>query len=308
MIRIEELTKRYDGTAALRGVSFAVPAGEIFGFVGPNGAGKTTSLKILATLLEPTSGAAFVDGVEVTRRPQAVRERIGYMPDFFGVYDHLTSAEYLAFYASCYRIPRARQARIVADLLQLIGLEEKRDAPVDALSRGTKQRLCLARALVHDPPVLLLDEPASGLDPRARVELRELLKELRRMGKTIVISSHILPELTELCTTFGIIDRGRMVATGPLDTLGVRPQTQRARVRVDGDPERAAQCAEALGGVQTVTREEGGLEVVYEGGDTEAAALLRALVLAGITVVAFTPLKTDLEDTFLQMTQQELSA
>jgi ABC-2 type transport system ATP-binding protein len=308
MIRVEELSKRYDGVDALKNVSFTVQPGEIFGFVGPNGAGKTTSLKILATLLQPSAGSAFIDGREVTADPYTVRGRIGYMPDFFGVYDLLTTAEYLAFYASCYGIPRARHNKIITDLLQLIGLEAKRDAMVDTLSRGMKQRLCLARALVHDPLVLLLDEPASGLDPRARVEMRELLKELQQMGKTIVISSHILPELTELCSSFGIIDRGHMVATGTLDALMNQQGAPRARVRVRGDVATAARRAQALPGVHGVTFQDTTLEVEYEGDEDDAARLLRALVQADVQVVAFTPLQGDLEATFLRMTREGVAS
>jgi ABC-2 type transport system ATP-binding protein len=308
MIRVEELSKRYDGVDALKNVSFTVQPGEIFGFVGPNGAGKTTSLKILATLLQPSAGAAFIDGREVTADPYTVRGRIGYMPDFFGVYDLLSTAEYLAFYASCYGIPRTRHGKIITDLLQLIGLEAKRDAMVDTLSRGMKQRLCLARALVHDPLVLLLDEPASGLDPRARVEMRELLKELQRMGKTIVISSHILPELTELCSSFGIIDRGRMVATGTLEALMSQQGAPRTRVTVRGDAAAAARRAQALPGVRGVTFQDTTLEVEYEGGEENAARLLRALVLADVEVVAFTPLQGDLEATFLRMTHEGVAS
>jgi ABC-2 type transport system ATP-binding protein len=308
MIRVEELSKRYDGVDALKNVSFTVQPGEIFGFVGPNGAGKTTSLKILATLLQPSAGAAFIDGREVTADPYTVRGRIGYMPDFFGVYDLLSTAEYLAFYASCYGIPRARHNKIITDLLQLIGLEAKRDAMVDTLSRGMKQRLCLARALVHDPLVLLLDEPASGLDPRARVEMRELLKELQQMGKTIVISSHILPELTELCSSFGIIDRGRMVATGTLEALMSQQGAPRARVRVHGDAGAAARRAQALPGVRGVTLRDTTLEVEYEGGEEDAARLLRAMVQAGVEVVAFTPLQGDLEATFLRVTHEGVAS
>jgi ABC-2 type transport system ATP-binding protein len=308
MIRVEELSKRYDGVDALKNVSFTVQPGEIFGFVGPNGAGKTTSLKILATLLQPSAGAAFIDGREVTADPYTVRGRIGYMPDFFGVYDLLTTAEYLAFYASCYGIPRARHDKIITDLLQLIGLEVKRDAMVDTLSRGMKQRLCLARALVHDPVVLLLDEPASGLDPRARVEMRELLKELQQMGKTIVISSHILPELTELCSSFGIIDRGHMVATGTLDALMSKQGAPRVRVRVRGDAAAAARRAQALPVVRGVTFQDTTLEVEYEGGEEDAARLLRALVQADVEVVAFTPLQGDLEATFLRMTHEGVAS
>jgi len=305
MIRVEELHKRYNGTQALQGLSFEIPAGEIFGFVGPNGAGKTTSLKILATLLEPTAGAAFVDGIDVTANPHAVRDRIGYMPDFFGVYDQLTTEEYLAFYAGCYQIPRARQAPIVTNLLKLIGLEEKRAAPVDTLSRGMKQRLCLARALVHDPAVLLLDEPASGLDPRARVEMRELLKELRQMGKTIMISSHILPDLAELFTPFGINDRGRIVASGTLEKLMARQGGRRVRVRVDGSTDEALQRVRGVPGVRSVAADDRGLEIECDAADADPAALLRGLVQAGVAVVAFTPLEADLEDTFLRVTRDE---
>ncbi len=212
MISVTNLTKTYGSRIALDHVSFEVPKGEIFGFVGPNGAGKTTTIRILAALLEPSDGQALIDGADVTREPDLVHERLGYMPDFFGVYDQLTVSEYLHFYAACYRQPKARRQKIVNDLLELVGLPERRDQAVDTLSRGLKQRLCLARALVHDPAVLLLDEPASGLDPRARVEMREILKTLQGMGKTIVISSHILPELTELCSMVGIIDHGRIIA------------------------------------------------------------------------------------------------
>jgi len=244
MITVEGLTKIYGSRTALDHVSFEVPKGEIFGFVGPNGAGKTTTLRILAALLEPTAGRALVDGADVIEHPNLVHERLGYMPDFFGVYDQLTAGEYLDFYAACYRQPKARRKKIADDLLELVGLTDRRDQAVDTLSRGLKQRLCLARALVHDPAVLLLDEPASGLDPRARVEMREILKELQTMGKTIIISSHILPELTELCTMIGIIDQGRMRATGPVQEV-IRQLTtgRRLRITVLGQKEEAAPCS-----------------------------------------------------------------
>lgn len=302
-VAIEGLTKHYGDFHALSGLSFEVSRGEIFGFVGPNGAGKTTTLRILATLLNPSSGRAFVDGIDVGLDPYAVRDHMGYMPDFFGVYDRLTAGEYLAFYARCYDIPSSRVGRVVADLLELIGLPERRDTPVDALSRGMKQRLCLARALVHDPAVLLLDEPASGLDPLARVELRELLKELREMGKTILISSHILPELTELCTSFGIILGGRMLASGPLESLRSVASGRRVRVRVGGDIEAATQLASGIDGVRgvTVTGTGDTLEIAYDGGEEEAEGLLRSLVSAGLGVRAFTPVEEDLETAFLRV-------
>src|SRR5436305_2918327 len=240
MIAVQNLTKVYGKRAALDHVSFEVPEREIFGFVGPNGAGKTTTLRILAALLEPTEGKAYIGGADVMKEREKVHTRIGYMPDFFGVYDQLTVAEYLDFYAACYRQPKPRRQKIVDDLLALVGMADRKNQLVDTLSRGLKQRVCLARALVHDPAVLLLDEPASGLDPRARVEMRAILKELRAMGKTIVISSHILPELTELCTMVGIIDHGKMRATGPVqDVIRQLTSGRRLRITVLGQREEA---------------------------------------------------------------------
>ena len=206
MIAVEELRKQYGAHTALQGLELTVPRGEIFGFVGPNGAGKTTTIRILATLVLADSGMATIAGIPVADDPHGVRELIGYMPDFFGVYDRLTSEEYLEFYAACHAVPRRRRRKVAHELLELVDLTDRAGDQVDTLSRGMQQRLGLARALVHDPQVLLLDEPASGLDPRARVEMRELVRELRRMGKTILISSHILPELEELCTWVGFID------------------------------------------------------------------------------------------------------
>jgi ABC-2 type transport system ATP-binding protein len=306
VIAVENLTKVYGKRIALDQVSFAVPAGEIFGFVGPNGAGKTTTLRILAALLEPTSGRAFIDGADVSREPDRVHGRLGYMPDFFGVYDQLTVAEYLDFYASCYRQPRQRRKVVVDNLLELVDLVERRNQPVDTLSRGLKQRVCLARALVHDPAVLLLDEPASGLDPRARVEMREILKELQSMGKTIVISSHILPELTELCTMIGIIDGGRMRATGPVQEV-IRTLTsgRRLRIAVRGKPSAAVALLSPLISVRQVELVNGGIEASYDGDEDTAAEILQALTSAGIRVSEFSPLDGGLEDAFLRATSEE---
>jgi ABC-2 type transport system ATP-binding protein len=304
-VLVEDLTKRYADFDALAGLSFEVPYGEIFGFVGPNGAGKTTTFRILATLLEPSSGRALIDGIDVTDDPYAARDHIGYMPDFFGVYDRLTAWEYLAFYARCYDIHGSRVDRVVSDLLELVRLEDRRNSSVDTLSRGMKQRLCLARALVHDPKVLLLDEPASGLDPLARVELRELLRELREMGKTTLISSHILPELTEVCTSFGIIDHGRILASGALDTLQSAVGARRVRVRVVGDLDEATRVAEDLPEVHGVRVTEDIVEITYgarEAGDVDAAeSLLRSLMDGGVRVRAFTPVEEDLETAFLRV-------
>ena len=307
MIRVQGLTKVYGSRTALDAVSFEVPKGEIFGFVGPNGAGKTTTLRILAALLEPTGGRAFVDGADVIQHPDLVHDRLGYMPDFFGVYDQLTATEYLDFYAACYRIPRARRKKIAADLLELVGLADRRDQSVDTLSRGLKQRLCLARALVHDPAVLLLDEPASGLDPRARVEMREILKELQRMGKTIVISSHILPELTELCTMVGIIDQGRMRATGPVqDVIRQLTSGRRLRIMVLGQRDEAVATLKTLPSIRTVDMINGAIEAEYEGDDATAASILQALTAAAIRVSGFSQLDGGLEDAFLKATSEDV--
>jgi len=307
MITVEGLTKIYGNRTALDHVSFEVPKGEIFGFVGPNGAGKTTTLRILAALLEPTAGRALVDGADVIEHPNLVHERLGYMPDFFGVYDQLTAGEYLDFYAACYRQPKARRKKIADDLLELVGLTDRRDQAVDTLSRGLKQRLCLARALVHDPAVLLLDEPASGLDPRARVEMREILKELQTMGKTIIISSHILPELTELCTMIGIIDQGRMRATGPVQEV-IRQLTtgRRLRITVLGQKEEAAAVLKPLPAVHEVVTVNGTIEAQYDGDDAAAAGILQALIAAGIKVSGFSQLEGGLEDAFMKATSEDI--
>jgi ABC-2 type transport system ATP-binding protein len=307
VITADNLTKIYGKRTALDHVSFEVPEGEIFGFVGPNGAGKTTTLRILAGLLEPGSGRASIDGVDVVQQPQQVHSRIGYMPDFFGVYDQLTVAEYLDFYAACYRQSKQQRGKIVGELLELIGLTDRRDQLVDTLSRGLKQRLCLARALVHDPVVLLLDEPASGLDPRARVEMREILKELRGMGKTIIISSHILPELTELCTMIGIIDHGRMRATGTVqDVIRRLSADRRLRITVVGDKAPALAILEPLEAVINVEVTNGTIEATYEGDEATAADILQALTAAGIKVSAFSQVDGGLEEAFMRATSEEV--
>jgi ABC-2 type transport system ATP-binding protein len=308
MIKAEGLRKVYGTTEALSDLSFEVAQGEVFGFIGANGAGKTTTLRILAGLTRPSGGWAEVDGVDVAAERARLRELIGYMPDFFGVYDSMTAGEYLAFYASCYRLPKHLVARVVTDLLELVQLGAKRDEQVNSLSRGMKQRLCLARALVHDPRVLLLDEPASGLDPRARAEMRVLVQALRELGKTIVLSSHILPELAEMCSSYGVLHDGRMVATGPagaiLDSLGPR----RARARVRGDLDEAERLAGSITGVSNVRRAGADtLELELGGGPDgsatiDAATLLGALVAAGIPVADFREDGGGLEQVFLQLT------
>jgi ABC-2 type transport system ATP-binding protein len=301
------LVKRYDRTLAVAGVDLAVEPGEIFGIVGPNGAGKSTILRVLATLLAPTAGDAEIGGHSVSRNPTEVRRVIGFMPDTFGVYDDMKVWEYLDFFGRCYGIPADRRRRLIGDLLDLVDLGQKRDAYVQGLSRGMQQRLCLAHALVHDPEVLILDEPASGLDPRARVELRELLRELRAMGKTILISSHILPELEELCTSVAIIDRGQLLAQGRVADIEQRLRTGAVlRIHVLETGEARVAAIERIRrdpDVATATElDDGTVEVGFRGDDAATARLLRVLVEDGIHVVTFARAASDLEELFLQVT------
>jgi ABC-2 type transport system ATP-binding protein len=306
-VRAEALTKRYGSTLAVRGVSLEIGRAEIFGLVGPNGAGKTTTLKMLATLLEPTSGTAAIWGVDIGERPNSVRRLIGYMPDTFGVYDDMRVWEYLDFFARVYVIPAARRRVIVDELLELVDLAAKRGEYVHSLSRGMQQRLCLAHALVHDPRVLLLDEPASGLDPRARAELRELLRELSRMGKTIVISSHILPELEELVTGVAIIDHGQVLASGSVAEIEARfGQGRVIRARLLGGPAAVHAARDFLGTQPEVVSAsiigDDRVELAVAGDDDAAGALLFRTMQAGHRVAAFAPVASDLEELFLQIT------
>jgi ABC-2 type transport system ATP-binding protein len=305
MVTVEGLRKRFGRFTALDGVDFTVPKGEIFGFIGPNGAGKTTTIRILATLTPADAGRALVGGIPVGEDPEAVRSLVGYMPDFFGVYDRLTSEEYLEFYAACHGVPRKRRRVVAKELLELVDLGDRAKFQVDTLSRGQKQRLCLARALVHDPSVLLLDEPASGLDPRARVEMRELVKELARMGKTIVISSHILPELEELCTWVGFIDSGRMAAVGPMDEVRERASGGRRFhiVLSSTDPDWLKTVAERMQSSTGVVRADVvGDHVEVTVGDVEDHLLLAELIKEGLPVRSFAPIEGDLSQAFLTLT------
>lgn len=304
MIQIKNLRKRYGKMEALKGLTLEIEKGTVFGFVGPNGAGKSTTMSILATLLEPTSGQAYVGGYEVTKSPKEVRKLIGYMPDFFGVYDNLTAEEYLDFYGANYDIPQAERKEIIPQLLELVNLSHKRDAYVDSLSRGMKQRLGLARCLVHNPEVLILDEPASGLDPRARIELREILKELRNMGKTIIISSHILPELAEMCDVIGIVEEGNLVAFGRVDEIYTRMQeTKVLRIRLLDRFEEAMAHLQQKVNVSQVTHEGNWLVVGFTGDDQQQVELFRDLAVSGFPVAAFNEEQGDLEEIFLEITK-----
>ena len=309
IVRTSGLIKRYPGTVAVAGLDLEIAEGEIFGLVGPNGAGKTTTLRILATLLQPTAGEAEIAGISVTRNPDAARRVLGFMPDVFGVYDDMKVWEYLDFFARCYGIPAARRRQMIGDLLDLVDLGDKRNSYVQGLSRGMQQRLCLAHTLVHDPQVLLLDEPASGLDPRARVELRELLRELRALGKTILISSHILPELEELCTSVAIVDHGRVLAHGRVADIERRLRAGAVlRVKLFAD-EPAIEAARAWFAEQpfvasAALNPDGTIEIGFRGDDQATSRLLAAAVGAGLPILTFARAASDLEELFLQVTAQ----
>ena len=303
-IYTHNLTKRYGALTALDSLSLELNSGDVFGYIGPNGAGKSTTMKILAGLLSATSGQAMVLGKNVMNNGDFVRRNVGYMPDSFGVYEDLKVAEYLEFFASAYGLPRAQRKRIVHDVLELTDLSYKRDAFVDSLSRGMQQRLGLARVLVHDPPVLLLDEPASGLDPRARIEIRELLKELQRLGKTILISSHILSELGEFCNKLGIIERGKLLVSGTIDDLMARARAHPViTIQVVGDPSPAVAALADDPRVDKVDRRGQQIHVTLHDPDLHHSFLVERLVARQIHVHSVTPEQLKLEDVFLRLTK-----
>ncbi|NJN68565.1 MAG: ABC transporter ATP-binding protein [Chloroflexaceae bacterium] len=309
IVETRDLTRRYGKTMALDHLNLAIPEGAIYGFIGPNGAGKTTTMRILTTLLLPSDGQAWVAGHSVVRDYQAVRRMVGFMPDFFGVYDSMKAWEYLDFFAAAYGIPASRRVSLVGELLELVGLAHKRDTYVMGLSRGMKQRLSLARTMAHNPPLLVLDEPASGLDPRARVELRELLRELRAMGKTIMISSHILTELAEICSHIGIIEHGQLLASGDVATILKSLQPHHVfEVHLLSDLEEAAALVRGGPGVLDVRSLPDSsppmLQIDYQGGDQGVGDLLVRLVSGGAAVTHFAGQVSDLEDVFMKVTDR----
>ncbi len=303
MLVIENLVKKYGRFTAVDGLSLEIGPGHCYGFVGPNGAGKTTTMKIVAGLLRPTAGKVRVAGIDVVENPREAKAKIGYMPDFFGVYDNLKVSEYMEFYCGLYGVEYRKRAVITDQLLELVNLTDKKDAYVDTLSRGMKQRLCLARSLIHDPDLLILDEPASGLDPRARIDMKEILKELRNMGKTILISSHILPELSEMCTSIGIIEKGKMVITGTVAEI-VRKISQKRtlKIKVLGDTEPAVRLLQEQVTVGSITVGNEHIEVEFEGDNNQMADILRSLVKGGIPVISFGEMEGSLENIFMQVT------
>jgi len=310
MIEVRGLVKKFKKVEAIKGISFTVGEGDAYGFIGPNGAGKTTTIRILSTLLEPTEGEIFIDGISVIDEPEGIRGLIGYMPDYFGVYDGMRVWEYLDFFAAAYRKPARDRKKLISDVMELTDLEGKRETQIETLSKGMKQRLCVAKTLLNDPKVLILDEPASGLDPRARIELKELLKELTRMNKTIFISSHILPELSDLCNVIGIIEAGKMVASGSMEvfTNHIKSASSMRSIKIQAlaDKTRVEKVLSLYEGVLDVTRKNSGFNVEFDGGTEEVALFLEHLVDQKLKIVEFSEEGADLEEVFMKLTRGEV--
>jgi ABC-2 type transport system ATP-binding protein len=304
MIKTVNLTKRYGTLVALSNLNLEIAEGDCFGFIGPNGAGKTTTIKILGTLLQPTWGEARVCDFVVGYESRKIRPLIGYVPDYFGAYEDMVVQEYLEFFAAAYNINGAQRTKVVNDVLELTDLGYKRDAMVDGLSRGMKQRLSIARVLVHDPKVLLLDEPAGNLDPRARIEMRELLKELRRMGKTILISSHILPELADLCNTVGIIEQGELIYSGPVADIVKRARAGTIlHVAVSENPAGAMAVLSQDAGIESVAQNNGYIEVAIKTGVNDYSFVPQRLIQNGFKLTLLKEEEVNLETAFMRLTK-----
>ncbi len=304
MIKTHDLTKKYGDQFAIQSIELDLDEGDLFGFIGPNGAGKTTTMRIIATLLNPTWGEAYVCGNSIYTQPKEIRRLVGYMPDFFGVYDDMKVIEYLEFFAAAYRIRGPERRRVCNEKLEVVDLDFKRDAYANTLSRGQTQRLGLARVLLHDPQVLLLDEPLSGLDPRARIEMRNLLRRLGEMGKTIIVSSHILPELADICNKIGIIDKGVMTVNAAVTTVlrQVRDQIV-LHVRVVNDTDGAAQLLEQHPSVESVRLDHLKIMVTLRKGIEDFSELPTALVSAGYQITLFSEEEVNLESAFMALTK-----
>jgi ABC-2 type transport system ATP-binding protein len=304
MVKLENVSKYYKNFPAVNQISFEIARGEVFGFIGPNGAGKTTTIKMLATLMLPSEGTLSIGGYDVVKEPYEVRRLIGYMPDSFGVYEDLLVWEYLDYFASLYRVAPENRNRAISDVLELTDLTVKRNAQVMSLSRGMKQRLCLAKTLIHDPEVLLLDEPASGLDPHARIEIRELIRELCRMGKTVIVSSHILTELADFCTSIGIIEAGRLLAAGRItDITAQLTGNVMLEIDVKGDPVIAIDVLAERGDINRTTCDGRTIRAEFSGQAEDVDEVLEYLIGRGIRVLSFTRTQADLEDIFLKITR-----
>ena len=304
MIELNDFGKDYGEFTAVKNVTMKIEKGELFGFIGPNGAGKSTSIRFLATLLKATRGDGSVNGFSVNKSPMDVRRSIGYMPDDFGVYDGMKVWEFLDFFAVAYKIGRTQRKQVIGDVLELLDLTHKRDDFVNGLSRGMKQRLCLAKTLVHDPPVLILDEPTSGLDPRARIEVKALLKELRRMGKTILISSHILSELADCCTSIGIIERGEMLMHGPIDSVYRKIRRNRiVEIRFIGNQDAGISILRSDPTLRGLDIEGNQATAELETDDEGLAALMEHLIAGGVKMKSFSDKDPSLEDVFMLITK-----
>lgn len=308
MIEIQGLTKRFGQLTAVNNLSFSIERGDAFGFIGPNGAGKTTTIRMLATTLKPDSGTASINGYDISKDPEAVRACVGYMPDFFGVYDDMKVWEYLDFFGAAYRVPSRRRPTLIGDVLELTDLADKKDEYVDALSRGMQQRLCLAKTLIHDPEVLLLDEPASGLDPRARIEIRQLLQELCKMDKTILISSHILRELADLCNKIGIIEQGQLVMAGSVEEIATQLEGgKRIIIRLGNRLQEARDFLAGRPEIANAEIVEEVIEAIYQGEPGQQHSLLSALVEGGFQVESFAEQETNLETLYMRLTKGVVS-
>jgi ABC-2 type transport system ATP-binding protein len=304
VIELTDFTKHYGDFKAVDGLNLKIEAGEMFGFIGPNGAGKSTTIRFLSTLLKASRGEGMINGHSVTRDPLGVRRSVGYMPDNFGVYDGMKVWEFLDFFAVAYQIPRDRRKQVIADVLELLDLAHKRDDFVNGLSRGMKQRLCLAKTLVHDPPVLILDEPSSGLDPRARMEFKALMKELRRMGKTILISSHILSELADCCTSVGIIERGQLLMHGPIDEVYRRIRRNRLiEIKFVDRMDIGLSIIRSMPETRDVRVEDHRATIELQADDAKVAELLEHLMREGVRIRSYADKDPTLEDVFMLVTK-----
>jgi ABC-2 type transport system ATP-binding protein len=304
MIELIDFGKDYGDFRAVESLNLKINAGEMFGFIGPNGAGKSTTIRFLATLLKATRGEGIVNGYSVTQNPMAVRQSVGYMPDNFGVYDGMKVWEFLDFFAVAYKIGKGKRKQVINDVLELLDLAHKRDDYVNGLSRGMKQRLCMAKTLVHDPPVLILDEPTSGLDPRARIEVKALFKELKRMGKTILISSHILSELADCCTSIGIIERGQLLMSGPIEDVYRRIRGNRTvEVRFVNGMDVGLSVIRSSPQVRNVAIDVNSCVVELEATDDQVNELLQQLIYNKCGVRSFSEKDPSLEDVFMMVTK-----
>jgi ABC-2 type transport system ATP-binding protein len=304
MIELIDFGKDYGDFRAVESLNLKIHAGEMFGFIGPNGAGKSTTIRFLATLLKATRGEGIVNGYSVTQNPMAVRQSVGYMPDNFGVYDGMKVWEFLDFFAVAYKIGKGKRKQVINDVLELLDLAHKRDDYVNGLSRGMKQRLCMAKTLVHDPPVLILDEPTSGLDPRARIEVKALFKELKRMGKTILISSHILSELADCCTSIGIIERGQLLMHGPIEDVYRRIRGNRTvEVRFVNGMDVGLSVIRSSPHLRNIAIDVNSCVVELEATDNQVNELLQQLIFNKCGVRSFSEKDPSLEDVFMMVTK-----